>query len=217
MPLLHSRGAGGGAGHTRPVPGQLHHFTTGVVVVKEYWNFVSPQPQAQPQSLPKAQPSAQAISVGTQQAIKRKRKAALERMENKRVETMLKAPMCGRKTEEDVLFAISEMIGSPETWKEYLSEIFWSRHWGYQNLVKMACFLAHNGLPHHLALQWMGARGVLCNKREFEIAWHKTLQGGWSDNAFTWDNLKGKYCYLNNGQARCIPDDKCNKPQQGSS
>ena len=88
--------------------------------------------------------------------------------------------------------------------------------WPSNGHVRMACFLAHNGLPHHLALQWMGVRGVLCNKREFEIAWHKTLQGGWSDNAFTWDNLKGKYCYLNNGQERCIPDDKCNKPQQGS-
>ena len=163
--------------------------------------------------------------MGVQQAINRKRKAALEKGETRRVAAMLKAPMCRRKTEGEVLFAIGEMIGHPETWKEYLSEIFWSRHWGYMNLVKMACFLAHNGLPHHLALQWMGARGVRCNKREFEIAWHKTLQGEWSDNAFTWDlidgngNLKGKYCYLNNGQARCIPDDhdKCNKPQQGSS
>ena len=70
----------------------------------------------------------------------------------------------------------------------------------------------------------MGVRGVLCNKREFEIAWHKTLQGKWSDNAFTWDLIdgngkgkhRGKYCCLNNGQERCIPDDKCNKPQQGS-
>ena len=210
-------------------PGQKHHFTCGVVVTKAYWNCALPQSQPLPgpnQHQAQRQPNAQleALSVGVQQAINRKRKAALEKGETRRVAAMLKAPMCRRKTEGEVLFAIGEMIGHPETWKEYLSEIFWSRHWGYQNLVKMACFLAHNGLPHHLALQWMGARGVLCNKREFEIAWHKTLQGEWSDNAFTWDLIdgngkgkyRGKYCCLNNGQERCIPDDKCNKPQQGS-
>ena len=132
------------------LPGQLCHFTSGVVVANAYWNFVPPQPQAQPQSAPKAQPNAQAASVGAQQAINRKRKAALERMENKRVATMLKAPVCERGTEEEIMFAISDVIGHPKTWKKYLADIFLSQHWGNDAIWKIVCFLAYNGCPQHL-------------------------------------------------------------------
>ena len=166
------------------LPGQKCHFTSGAVVANAYWNFVPLQPQAQPQSAPKAQPNAQAESVGAQQAINRKRKAALERMENKRVATMLKAPVCGRKTEGEVLFAIEEMIGHPKTWKRYLSDIFWSNHWGNDELMKIVSFLAYNGLPFHLVEQWVAVRGVACEQRKLGINWENTMQGKCKRGAF---------------------------------
>ena len=56
---------------------------------------------------------------------------------------MLKAPILGRITEEEVLFALSDLIGSPKTWKRYLFDIFLSQHWGNDALWKIVCFLAY--------------------------------------------------------------------------
>ena len=140
--------------------------------------------------------------------VERKRKAALEKREIKRVATMLKAPIQERGVEGEVLFAISDLIGDPKTWKRYLSDIFWSQHWNHQETVKIACFLAHNGLPHHLAQQWVCVRGVVGSSREFEDAWRDTLQGKWPDKAFTWDLIKTDYCLLNTGEPCKIPEGK---------
>ena len=124
---------------------------TRVVVANAYRNLVPPQPQAQPQleSTPKAQPNAQVLSVGAQQAINRKRKAALERVENKRVATMLKAPVCRRKTEGEVLFAISEMIGCPETWPAGIRDIFFLRKLNRTNRLNIITFTLGNWMAYH--------------------------------------------------------------------
>ena len=186
------------------LPGQKCHFTSGVVVANAYWNFVPLQPQAQSQSAPKAQPNAQAESVGAQQAINRKRKAALERMENKRAETMLKAPMCGRKTEEDVLFAISEMMGCPETWPDWIRRIFFLKTISNANALRVITFTLGNGLPPHVLHQWMGVRQVEFDKAKFnadlvEVSKSMTLNldSKLATKHFYFDLVLKEYCFMN--------------------
>ena len=186
------------------LPGQLCHFTSGVVVANAYWNFVPLQPQAQPQSAPKAQPNAQAESVGAQQAINRKRKAALERMENKRVATMLKAPVCGRKTEGEMLFAISEMIGCPETWPAKIMGIFFLKKLSNANALRVITFTLGNGLPPHVLHQWMGVRQVEFDKAKFnadlvEVSKSMTLNldSKLATKHFYFDLVLKEYCFMN--------------------
>ena len=186
------------------LPGQLCHFTSGVVVANAYWNFVPLQPQAQPQSAPKAQPNAQAESVGAQQAINRKRKAALERMENKRVATMLKAPVCGRKTEGEMLFAISEMIGCPETWPAEIMGIFFLKKLSNANALRVITFTLGNGLPPHVLHQWMGVRQVEFDKAKFnadlvEVSKSMTLNldSKLATTYFYFDLVLQEWCFMN--------------------
>ena len=186
------------------LPGQLCHFTSGVVNANAYWNFVPLQPQAQPQSAPKAQPNAQAESVGAQQVINRKRKAALERMENKRVATMLKAPVCGRKTEREMLFAISEMIGCPETWPAEIMRIFFLKKFSNVNALRVITFTLGNGLPPHVLHQWVGVRQVEFDKAKFnahlvEVSKSMTLNLGskLATKHFYFDLVLQEWCFMN--------------------
>ena len=186
------------------LPGQLHHFTTGVVVVKEYWNFDPLQPLVQPQSIPNAQPNAQAVSVGTQQAIKRKRKAALERLANKRATTMLKTPMCGRESEGEVVFAIEEMIGHPKTWPSWIKDIFFLRKLNRTNRLNIITFTLGNGLPPHVLHQWIAVRQVECDKAKFNVDLEAVLQSMTLDPGnklaqkyFYFDLVLQEYCFMN--------------------
>ena len=146
------------------------------------------------------------------EAINRKRKAALAKREAQRVVGMLKAPILERTTEEEVLFALSDLIGSPKIWKKYLFDIFLSQHWSNDAIWKIVCFLAYNGCPQHLMWQWVRVRGVVCNERLLHYYWDKTLHGTdqYKSAHFTWDLIVDDYCYLN-GEPRNIPESKRSK------
>ena len=188
------------------LPGQLCHFTSGVVVANAYWNFVPLQPQAQPQSAPKAQPNAQAEGVGAQQAINRKRKAALERIENKRVATMLEAPVHGRKTEGEVLFAIEEMIGPSKTWPARINDIFFLRKLNRTDRLNIITFTLGNGLPPHVLHQWIAVGQVECDKAKFNVDLEAVLQSMTLDldnmnklaeKYFYFDLVLQEWCFMN--------------------
>jgi hypothetical protein len=186
------------------LPGQKCHFTSGVVVANAYWNFVPLQPQAQPQSAPKAQPNAQAEGVGAQQAINRKRKAALERIENKRVATMLEAPVHGRKTEGEVLFAIEEMIGPSKTWPARINDIFFLRKLNRTDRLNIITFTLGNGLPPHVLHQWIAVRQVECDKAKFNVDLEAVLQSMTlnldnkpAEKYFYFDLVLQEWCFMN--------------------
>ena len=186
------------------LPGQKCHFTSGVVVANAYWNFVPLQPQAQPQSAPKAQPNAQAESVGAQQAINRKRKAALERMETKRVATMLEAPVHGRKTEGEVLFAIEEMIGPSKTWPARINDIFFLRKLNRTDRLNIITFTLGNGLPPHVLHQWIAVGQVECDKAKFNVDLEAVLQSMTlnldnkpAEKYFYFDLVLQEWCFMN--------------------
>ena len=109
------------------------------------------------------------------------------------------------------MFAISDAIGHPNTWKRYLADIFWSRHWDNVGLMKIVCFLAYNGLPYHLMQQWVAVRGVACEQRKLGINWENTMQGKCKRGAFTWDLIAKDWCLLDTGEPTTIPESKCSK------
>ena len=97
-------------------------------------------------------------------------------MENKRVATMLKAPVCGRKTEGEMLFAISEMIGCPETWPDWIRRIFFLKTISNANALRVITFTLGNGLPPHILHQWIAVRQVECDKTKFDVDLDTALQ-----------------------------------------
>ena len=151
------------------------------------------------------------LGAGTKATIHAKRKAAEEILDQKHTRAMLRATIVDRETEGEVLFAIEEMIGNPETWKKYLSDIFWSNHWDNGELMKIVSFLAYNGLPFQLARQWVAVRGVVYEQRKLGIHWENTVQGKWKRGAFTWDLIAKDYCLLDTGEPTTIPESKRSK------
>ena len=203
-------------------PGQKYHTTCGVVIAKAYWDCAPPPVSGQepkqlgdldpkPQNQPSGGTNLETLDVETRRAIDRKRKAALAKEDARRVTAMLKVPICERGTEEEIMFAISDVIGHPKTWKQYLADIFWSQHWGNDGLMKIVCFLAYNGLPYHLMQQWVAVRGVACEQRKLGINWENTMQGKCKRGAFTWDLIAKDYCLLDTGEPTTIPESKRSK------
>ena len=141
--------------------------------------------------------------------LKRKMSEAIS--DKRQTQAMLQAAITDRKTEGEVLFAISEIISHPDAWPKYLADILWSRHWDNQKLMNIVCFLAYNGLPYHLMQQWVAVRGVACESRKLGINWENTMQGKWKRGAFTWDLIAKDYCLLSNGEPTTIPESKRSK------
>ena len=140
-------------------PGQKHLFTCGMVVTLAYWSEPAPAGVAttafkHPTDITphcSGQPPTGKISVSIEarNMMARKRGAALAKKEAKQVANMLKTPISERRTEGQVLFAISEMIGHPKTWPAKFKDIFFLRKLNRTNRLNIITFTLGNGLPPH--------------------------------------------------------------------
>ena len=118
---------------------------------------------------------------------------------------MLKAPVCGQKTEGEVLFAIEEMIGHPETWPARIKDIFFLKKLNDANALRVITFTLGNGLPPHLLHQWVGVREVGFDKAKFNADVKKVLEsmftlgtGGKSlTKYFYFDLVLKDHCFMN--------------------
>ena len=125
-------------------------------------------------------------------------------METKRVATMLEAPVHGRKTEGEVLFAIEEMIGPSKTWPARINDIFFLKKLSNANALRVITFTLGNGLPPHVLHQWMGVRQVEFDKAKFnadlvEVSKSMTsnLDSKLATTYFYFDLVLQEWCFMN--------------------
>ena len=125
-------------------------------------------------------------------------------MENKRVATMLEAPVHGRKTEGEVLFAIEEMIGPSKTWPARINDIFFLRKLNRTDRLNIITFTLGNGLPPHVLHQWIAVGQVECDKAKFNVDLEAVLQSMTlnldnkpAEKYFYFDLVLQEWCFMN--------------------
>ncbi len=117
----------------------------------------------------------------------------------------LKKGVCERETEAEVLFAVEEMLGKPSSWPPYLCKLFFQKHLGHYDMLKLFNFLLHNGMPLHIIYQWLKVRAVQFDGPRAVLVLKSWFKGTYAHSHFTYDLLENRYCYLN-GEPRVIPE-----------
>ena len=113
---------------------------------------------------------------------------------------MLHLGVSSRHTEDEVLWAIEDIIGPKELWPEWVrNQLFWETKMTDELCLKYILFSVGNLLPSHLIWQWLRVRRVQFNHYKFNDTLEKVKKAMVAESTkfFYWDINKGEYCFMN--------------------
>ena len=116
----------------------------------------------------------------------------------------LKRGVWERQTEAEVLFAVEEVLGKPSSWPSYQSKLFFKKHLGHCDMLKLFNFLLYNGMPLHIMCQWLKVRAVQFDGPRAVVILKSWFKGTYAHSHFTCDLIEGCYCFLE-GQRCMVP------------
>ena len=113
---------------------------------------------------------------------------------------MLRLGVSRRNKEDEVLWAIEDLIGESQSWPEWIRGIFWMDHLRDVDSLRLVTFCMGNGLPPHLLFQWLRVRGVKHNPEKLHghlKAVRASMDLEPSEcKFFYWDVAGQEYCFM---------------------
>ena len=113
---------------------------------------------------------------------------------------MLRLGVSSRHTEDEVLWAIEDLIGESQSWPEWIRGIFWMDHLRDVDSLRLVTFCMGNGLPPHLLFQWLRVRRVKHNPQKLHEHLKKVRSSMDLEPSeckfFYWDLAGQEYCLM---------------------
>ena len=111
---------------------------------------------------------------------------------------MLRLGVSRRNKEDEVLWAIEDLIGESQSWPGWIRGIFWMDHLRDVDSLRLVTFCMGNGLPPHLLFQWLRVRRVKHNPQKLHEHLKKVRSSMDLEPSeckfFYWDLAGQEYC-----------------------
>ena len=115
---------------------------------------------------------------------------------------MLRLGVSRRNKEDEVLWAIEDLIGESQSWPGWIRGIFWMDHLRDVDSLRLVTFCMGNGLPPHLLFQLFRVRDVCYNAEKLNdridrVRSSMRLEDGTKSDYFYWSLCAQEYCFMN--------------------
>ena len=113
---------------------------------------------------------------------------------------MLRLGVSRRNKEDEVLWAIEDLIGESQSWPGWIRGVFTMNHLNNVNALRLVTFCMGNGLPPHLLFQWLRVRRVKHNPQKLHEHLKKVRSSMDLEPSeckfFYWDLAGQEYCLM---------------------